>query len=314
VSAPAIELSGVSRRYGGVPALEGVTLSIPTGSLTGLVGRNGAGKTTLLSILGTLDDEFTGTARVAGTDVREQPSTVRRSIGFVADETRATPHLTVERYLHFFARAFGLSGDDAVLAVERALARVRLEDARSLPSTGLSRGMSQRLALARALLHGPSVLLLDEPASGLDPRARIDLKQTLKALCEEGHTIIVSSHILTELGDLVDRLVVIDRGRVLAEGPIETLYAGARGGAQQKRVVVELDGDLARAVPALADVAGVSHPSIDGPLLSFSTTERAHIAAAVRALVGAGLDVVRVAPERDNLEALFLTLTSTEES
>lgn len=138
MSGPAVELHGVSRRYGGVPALEGVTLTIPTGSLTGLVGRNGAGKTTLLSILGTLDDEFTGTARVAGSDVRDEPSTVRRSIGFVADETRATPHLTVERYLHFFARAFGLAGDDAVVAVERALGRVRLEDARSLPSTGLS--------------------------------------------------------------------------------------------------------------------------------------------------------------------------------
>jgi ABC-2 type transport system ATP-binding protein len=310
----AVELDGVSRRFGGVPALDGVSLRIPKGSLTGLIGRNGAGKTTLLSILGTLDEDFTGSARVCGTDVRQSPRDVRRRIGFVADETRATPHLTVERYLFFFARAYGLVGDEAYTAIERTLARVGLEDARSLPSTGLSRGMSQRLALARALLHNPMLLLLDEPASGLDPRARIALKQTLKSLCEEGHTIIVSSHILTELGDLVDRLVVIDRGRIVAEGPIETLYAGARGGSALQRVVVELEVAASEAAAALADVQGVTDIVVDGAVVSFSAGGRADVARAVRALVTGGHDVVRVSPERDNLEALFLTLTSTEEA
>jgi ABC-2 type transport system ATP-binding protein len=314
VNTPAVVLENVSRRFGGVPALDGVSLQIPSGSLTGLIGRNGAGKTTMLSILGTLDDDFTGTARVCGTDVKRDPTDVRRRIGFVADETRATPHLTVERYLYFFARAYGLEGDVAFSAIERTLSKVGLEDARSLPSTGLSRGMSQRLALARALLHSPTLLLLDEPASGLDPRARIDLKQLLKTLCEEGHTIIVSSHILTELGDLVDRLVVIDRGRILAEGPIESLYAGARGAKGAHRVVIELETPHEDAISALATVDGVTHVTNDGGLLSFSAASRAVIASSVRTLVTAGVDVVRVSPERENLEALFLTLTSMEDA
>jgi ABC-2 type transport system ATP-binding protein len=194
------------------------------------------------------------------------------------------------------------------------LQKVGLEDARSIPSTGLSRGMSQRLALARALMHGPSLLLLDEPASGLDPHARIELKQLLKSLCEEGHTILVSSHILTELGDFVDRLVVIDRGHIRAEGPIETLYAGTRGEVNARRVVIEVETRVDDALALLASVDGISNAVVDDSLLSFSAATRGDIAKAVRTLVEAGLDVVRVNPERDNLEALFLTLTSTEDA
>jgi ABC-2 type transport system ATP-binding protein len=314
-AAPAISVSGLARNYGALQALDGVSFTIPRGALCGLIGPNGAGKTTLLSILATLDDDFRGEATIAGRDVRDDALGVRRALGFVPDHASIQDSLTVREYLAFFAGAMKLPKAARERAVDDALELSGLTVVQQRPADGLSKGMTQRLNVARALLHDPEVLVLDEPASGLDPRARIELKQLLKTLKERGKTVLISSHILTELGDFCDTIVVLERGRVVASGAIESLWSelAADGGYVPRRVVIEVEraGDRAEAI--LERRAGVLEVTREGCVLSCLVQGPRRINSdLVRALVEAGLDVVRAVPERENLEALFLTVTRGE--
>jgi ABC-2 type transport system ATP-binding protein len=309
----AIAVRGVVRRYGAFEALAGVDITVPRGALCGLIGPNGAGKTTLLSILATLDEDFEGDVVIDGVDLKRDPASARRRIGFVPDHTAIYDALTVTEYLEFFAAAAGLPKDRRSPAVHAALTTCGLTELKDRPAGGLSKGLTQRLCVARALLHGPRVLLLDEPASGLDPRARIDLKELLKRLAKDGVTVLISSHILTELGDFCDHVIVLERGRVKAADRVENLFAQATAslaGATSRRVVVEIVGDAARAcalVEAMPQVFDVHH---DGQMLSITMASGAeNTASMTRVLIEGGVDVASVVPERQNLEALFLTLT-----
>ncbi len=310
---PAIVVRGVRRRYGSFEALAGVDITVPKGALCGLIGPNGAGKTTLLSILATLDEDFDGNVVIDGVDLQKDPALARRRIGFVPDHTAIYDALTVVEYLEFFAAAAGLDKNRRAPAVSQALAICGLEDLAERPAGGLSKGLTQRLCVARALLHGPRVLLLDEPASGLDPRARIELKELLKRLAKDGVTVLISSHILTELGDFCDHVIVLENGRVKAADRVEKLFAAAQSslsGAVSKRVVVEIVGDADKArglVETLPSVVDVHH---DGQILSITMAAGPDsLAKMTRTLIEGGVDVASVVPERQNLEALFLTLT-----
>lgn len=311
---PAIEVRGLCRPYDDVLALSHVSFSVPRGVVCGLVGPNGAGKTTLFSVLATLDEGYTGAVFVAGRSAREDPMGVRASVGFVPDHAAVYEALCVDEYLTFFASAYGLPRAVRASAVEESLRVSGLEGVRHRPANGLSKGMTQRLCVARALLHEPAVLLLDEPASGLDPRARIELKQLLKALARRGTTVLVSSHILAELGDVCDRLLILERGRVVADGRVADLWEKlAREGGAPRRVLLEVEGDVDRAVRCLRANDAVSEVQRDGAVLTCSFSgDRRLVAALVRALVEEGLDVVRVQPEKADLEALFLTVTRGE--
>lgn len=215
-----IEVEDVHRRFGDLWALKGVSFSVPEGSICGFIGPNGAGKTTTMRILATLDLPSSGQAKVGGFDTSTEPDRVRSVLGYMPDHYGAYDGLNVAEYLEFFARAYALDRRQRLRRTEEIINFTEIEPLLQQPVSGLSKGQKQRLSLARALLPDPKVMLLDEPAAGLDPRARIELRELLKALAKNGKTILISSHILTELSDLIDRVVMLVQGQLKFEGTL----------------------------------------------------------------------------------------------
>ncbi|MBI5546917.1 MAG: ABC transporter ATP-binding protein, partial [Deltaproteobacteria bacterium] len=215
-----LEVQGLTRLFGDLVAVDGVSFKIEKGSIFGFIGPNGAGKTTTMRIVATLDLPSTGDALVEGYSVSDHPDKVRPLLGFMPDRYGTYDDTTVGEFLDFFARAYGLKGAARTRRVEAVMEFSGLGPLRDRLTTSLSKGMQQRVAMGRALLNDPHLLVLDEPADGLDPRARIELRELLKALAAQGKAILISSHILTELSELCDACAIIERGRLLAAGPI----------------------------------------------------------------------------------------------
>jgi ABC-2 type transport system ATP-binding protein len=220
-----IQLQEVRKSFGQVQALAGLSLHVGAGEVYGLLGPNGAGKTTAFRILATLTLPDAGSVRLDGTDAVESPREVRRQLGFMPDLFRGHDTFLVEQYLHYFGALYGLVRRERRRRVEEVLELVELQGKREAPVRGLSRGMQQRLCLARTLLHDPGVLILDEPAGGLDPRARIEIRSLLTELRAMGKTLILSSHILPELETLCDRVGLLEEGRLVAEGTLDEIAA-----------------------------------------------------------------------------------------
>ena len=210
--------------YGKVQAVRGIDLEIPRGEVFGFIGPNGAGKSSTMKVLATLLSDFRGEAYVNGIDVRRQPFVVRETIGYMPDFFGVYDDLTVEEYLYFFTAAYRMPMNKRMPTIKDVLELTDLSYKIKEPVDGLSRGMKQRLSLARVLLHDPELLLLDEPASGLDPRARIEIRELLKALSGMGKTILISSHILHELGQLCSRIGIIEQGQMVAQGSLSDIY------------------------------------------------------------------------------------------
>lgn len=217
---PMIELRRLHRYFGRTRAVEDVSFDVPRGTVFGYIGPNGAGKTTSMRILATLDLPTYGDALVDGFSVVNDPDRVRRRLGFMPDYFGTYPNVNCFEYLDFFARAYGLIGRERHQALRHTMSFTGLDKLAEKPIRGLSKGMKQRLCLGRAMIHDPSVLVLDEPAAGLDPRARIELRQMIRELAAAGKTILVSSHILTELAEMCDRVGIIEQGRLLANGSV----------------------------------------------------------------------------------------------
>jgi len=222
-----IEIRELVFEYPGHRALAGVSLTIVKGSITALVGPNGAGKTTLLRCMAALETPYSGHVTIDGLDTREAPRAIHAGLGYLPDFFGLYDALSVRRCLHYAARAHGIAPEAAAAAAEAAAVRVGLADRMEQAAGQLSRGLRQRLAIAQAIVHQPKVLLLDEPAAGLDPKARRDLSRLLLVLRDGGMTLVVSSHILAELEDYSDRMVIVDRGRI-AGGDSIALKTGAR--------------------------------------------------------------------------------------
>jgi ABC-2 type transport system ATP-binding protein len=222
-----IEIRELVFEYPGHRALAGVSLTIVKGSITALVGPNGAGKTTLLRCMAALETPYAGRVTIDGLDTREAPRAIHAGLGYLPDFFGLYDALSVRRCLHYAARAHGIAPEAAAAAAEAAAVRVGLVDRMEQAAGQLSRGLRQRLAIAQAIVHQPKVLLLDEPAAGLDPKARRDLSRLLLVLRDGGMTLVVSSHILAELEDYSDRMVIVDRGRI-AGGDSIALKTGAR--------------------------------------------------------------------------------------
>ncbi len=219
----AIEVDGLFKRFGFVTAVDRLSFQIPRGAVVGFIGANGAGKTTTMRILATLDTPDRGRAMVGGFDVENQPREVRRLIGWMPDHYGFYENVVVAEYLDFFARSYGYRGDERRRRVAEVMEFTDLLELADRPMKGLSKGMGQRLCLGRTLLHDPEVLILDEPAAGLDPKARLEFKRLVRLLAEENKTILISSHILSELGEMCDSLLFIDQGRIIHHGEKETL-------------------------------------------------------------------------------------------
>jgi ABC-2 type transport system ATP-binding protein len=222
-----IEIRDLTFEYPGHRALHGVSLSIASRAITALVGPNGAGKTTLLRCMAALETPYAGEVLIDGLDTREAPRAIHALLGYLPDFFGLYDALSVRRCLHYAARAHGIGAGQAAGAAEAAAARVGLSDRMEQAAGALSRGLRQRLAVAQAIVHHPAVLLLDEPAAGLDPQARRDLSQLLLSLRDGGMTLVVSSHILAELEDYCDRMVIVDKGRI-AGGKSIALKGAAR--------------------------------------------------------------------------------------
>lgn len=220
----AVEVQDLSIRYGKLLAVKGISLEIPQGEVFGFIGPNGAGKSSTIRVLATLQTNFTGQPKIMGVSIRKNPHLVREKIGYVPDFFGVYEDLTAREYLHFFAAAYRIPISRRISVVDDVLQLTDLTGKIDAQVDSLSRGMKQRLSLARVLLHDPAVLLLDEPASGLDPRARIEMRELLKALKEMGKTIIISSHILHELAHLCTQIGIIEAGRMVAQGSVAEIY------------------------------------------------------------------------------------------
>jgi len=220
---PAISVTNLSHAFQGHQALNQLTFCVMPQSLHGFVGPNGAGKTTTLKVICTLLRQNRGEVEVLGHNVRSDPLSVRRHIGYMPDHFSMYRQMTVFEYLDFFAAAYGLPVDQRDRVISDVLTLTDMNGRRDDLISGLSRGMQQRVSLSRVLVHDPDILLLDEPASGLDPGARIELMDILRELRRIGKTVFISSHILSELAELCDSVTVIDRGQIRYSGPMEVL-------------------------------------------------------------------------------------------
>lgn len=221
---PVVDIQGLRVFYGQHMAVQNLSLTIPRGEVFGFIGPNGAGKTTTIKVLATLLKPTSGSVRVLGIDAVHAPQEVRRNIGYVPDSFGVYEDLTVVEYLNFFAAAYRIEWEKRAGTIRDVLALTDLSEKAEAQVDALSRGMKQRLGIARVLLHDPQLLLLDEPASGLDPRARIELRELLKELQRMGKTILVSSHILHELSQFCTRIGIIEAGQLIAEGSLLDIY------------------------------------------------------------------------------------------
>jgi ABC-2 type transport system ATP-binding protein len=223
MSEPIIEVRDLRRSFGTVEAVKGISFSIDPGKVVGFIGANGAGKTTTMRMMATLEHPDEGSIRIGGYDVLENPSEVRSKLGWMPDSYGAYENMTVFEYLDFYGRAFGYKEKERSKRVSDVMEFTDLHSIADRPIDKLSKGMGQRLCLGRTLVHDPEVLILDEPAAGLDPKARIEFKNLIRLLAQRGKTIFISSHILSELGEMCDHLLFIDAGRVVHQGSTESL-------------------------------------------------------------------------------------------
>jgi ABC-2 type transport system ATP-binding protein len=308
-----VTVRGLAKRYDGTLALAGLDLDVEPGEIFGLVGPNGAGKTTTLRILATLLAPTAGDAEIAGASVRRDPDAVRRIVGYMPDSFGVYDDMKAWEYLDFFGRCHGLPADRRRRMIGDLLDLVDLGARRDAYVATLSRGMQQRLCLAHALVHDPAVLVLDEPASGLDPRARVELRELLRELRALGKTILISSHILPELEELCTSLAIIDHGRVLAQGSITEIETRLRVGAVLRIRVLGADDDVAAARAHLAADPAVAAADIvgDGLLeIGFIGDDEA-AARLLGGAVAAGIRVVSFARAASDLEELFLQVTGS---
>jgi ABC-2 type transport system ATP-binding protein len=267
-----IETKRLCKNFGDLVAVDNLDLHIDAGNIFGFIGPNGAGKTTTMRILVTLLEPTRGEAFIDGLNVAKQGKDVRRRVGYMPDFMGVYDDLKVFEYLEFFAAAFGIEYRKRESIVDGVLELTDLVSKRNAPVDSLSRGMQQRLGLARVLIHDPKVLILDEPASGLDPRARIEIRELLRELKRMGKTIMISSHILSELEEICDRIGIIERGQFVFSGSLEEIRP--RLGIQSKMRVKVL-GDEGRAVELLTALPQILQVETAGDYLSVTFREGA---------------------------------------
>ena len=302
-----IEITKLTKRFGNLTAVDQLDLHIEAGDIFGFIGPNGAGKTTTMRILVTLMEPTGGTATIDGLDVTKKGKDVRRRVGYMPDFMGVYDDLKVFEYLEFFAAAFGIEFNKRKAIVEGVLELTDLVSKQNAAVDSLSRGMQQRLGLARVLIHDPKVLILDEPASGLDPRARIEIRELLRELKRMGKTIMISSHILSELEEICDRVGIIEHGQLVFGGTIEEIRP--RLGIHSK-VRVKVLGDERRATELLTALPEILAVESVGDYLSVTFREGEQTDGIIaRTLVNGGVDLVYLQPEQLKLDDAFLKLT-----
>ena len=314
-----IRVRHLTHRYGDREVVRDISFHVRKGEIFGFIGPNGAGKTTTIRIMATLMEPTSGRVEIDDIDVEVDPEAVRRRIGYMADHPGVYERVTVGEYLDFFAAAYRVPVNERAATVAAVVELTDLGSLRERLVAELSKGMKQRIQLARTLLHDPKVLILDEPASDLDPRARIEMRDLLMELRRMGKTIFLSSHILAELADMCTSVGILEKGRLVASGPVDAIARALdRGGGDEKprrrarlrvlgSTLMVSDVVVARGIEVepIGDVASGSC------VIAYDGDDEA-LADIVRSLVSQGVPLIGIEPERNELERIFLEVTRGE--
>jgi ABC-2 type transport system ATP-binding protein len=305
-----VSVARLKKHYGRTRAVDGISFEFSAGQIFGFVGPNGAGKSTTMRILATLEEPSGGDAQIDGISVIDEPEKTHRLVGYVPDSLPTHRDITVHEYLDFFARAYGVSSPRRQRVVEEIEEFTNLLGIREKHVSALSKGMKNRVSVARALVHDPPVLIMDEPAAGLDPRARIELRELLKVLSAQGKAILISSHILTELAEVCTGAVIIERGRILRAGTLEQILAED---TPHRTVIIRTLARAEELYRQLLMTPQVHEARIDGHRIEADFTGSEEGCAELLAdLVRAGFPVVEFHQERADLEAIFMNVTRGE--
>ena len=300
-------INDLSKNYGSFTAVNHLTLHIPEGDLFGFVGPNGAGKTTTIRIVCGLLKASGGTVRIGGTESAVGSKKMKRLIGYVPDFFGVYDNLKVREYMDMYGSMYGMSSRDIAKLSDDLLELVNLSDKKEVYVDTLSRGMKQRLCVARALLHNPKLLILDEPSSGLDPRARVEMKELLKNLHSMGKTIVISSHILSELSEMCNSIGIMNRGQLVTAGRIEDIMQQISGGT---RIHINVVSEMEPAVRMLKEQAGVTVESVrENELVITHNGTEEEICALIGRLIQNNVILTGFHREEGNLESLFMQLT-----
>ena len=309
-----IRIDRLHKAFGKTLAVDDLSFSFGSGQIFAFVGPNGAGKTTTMRILASLDEPTRGRCTIDGISVVEEPEKARRLIGYMPDHLPAHRDLNVHEYLDFFARAYGLRGRQRSAMVDQIEAFTNLIGIRGKALRALSKGMKQRVSLARALIHDPPLLIMDEPAAGLDPRARIELRELLKALSAQGKAILISSHILTELAEVCDGAVIIERGRLLRAGTMEDIYNHGRTEANpHQRIAIRTKDDNKRLHQALLEMPRVDKATLAGNHVEADIVgDEDDCCDLLAKLLQDGYRIMEFKQVQADLEQLFMNITRGE--
>lgn len=302
-----IEIDRLRKEYGTLVAVHDTHLAVEAGQVLGLIGPNGAGKTTLLRMLATVLKPTRGTIRVLGLDIGKDYLAVRKKIGYLPDFFNLYNDLTIEECLVFFAKAYGVNDREIAARLETVLEQIDMKGKRKDFVRHLSRGMVQRLGLGALLVHDPDVYLLDEPASGLDPRARIGLRDILLGLSRAGKTVIISSHILTELSGFCSHIAIMHEGKIVVGGAVEDMERRLAG---TQRVTLRVLADVSRAAHlAEAYLKGAAVRVEDSQVVVEMVADDAVLAGLNRHLVEQGVGVISLSPQKTSLEDIFMKVS-----
>lgn len=301
----------LKKRYGNFQALDGLNLEIKKGELFGFVGPNGAGKTTTLKIVAGLLAPDSGEVYIDGIDALKDKRALKEKIGYVPDFFGVYDNLKVSEYMEFFASCYGINGLQARRRCELLLEQVKLEDKADFFVDGLSRGMKQRLCLARALIHNPDLLILDEPSSGLDPRTRMEFAATLRELREQGKTLIVSSHILSELSELCTDIGIIEQGHMVLHGSMEQIFERVNS---SNPLLVSVYREKETALSVLKSHPQVQTIAVKGDEIKLGFIgDKKDEAELLQQLIDSGVMISGFMREKGSLETIFMELTEHEE-
>lgn len=300
-------INDLTKNYGSFTAVNHLTLHIPQGDLFGFVGPNGAGKTTTIRIVCGLLKASGGSVRIGSTSAAVGSKEMKRLIGYVPDFFGVYDNLKVREYMDLYGSMYGMYSRDIAKLTDDLLELVNLSDKKEFYVDTLSRGMKQRLCVARALLHNPMLLILDEPSSGLDPRARVEMKELLKNLHSMGKTIVISSHILSELSEMCNSIGIMNRGQLITAGRIEDIMQQITGG---KRIHVQVISNIETAVRILKEQAGVTVESVrENEIIISNNSTDEQISALIGQLIQNQVVLTGFYREEGSLESLFMQLT-----
>ncbi|MHC4660242.1 MAG: ABC transporter ATP-binding protein [Planctomycetota bacterium] len=303
-----IEITNLRKYFPGVKAVDNITFQVGQGDIYGFIGPNGAGKTTTIRILATLSEPTSGKVYIDGLDCVNEPEKVRKVIGYMPDYFGVYEDVRVWEYLDFFASTYSIPRAVRKNRIEAVMELTDLVGIRDRMVADMSKGMRQRLCLAKTLLHEPKVLIMDEPAAGLDPRARIEIRELLKELASMGKTIFLSSHILTELSDLCNTVGIIEQGQLLATGDWKDIVKQISTAVCYCLKVASRSGDAVEILNGLETVSGVE--AYNGDITFHYGGEQAKFFEVLRALVEREIPVTGLKQSDENLETLFMRITN----